>query len=189
MFVDVSKRLQHRSRRISEQKKVKRVTAASSSFSSVRSAGCGRHNKSQVNKTIMVHYPQRRITLTACVLLGLGFALLRLPLDQKTYAQESPKRLRGGSKAGGGKGGGGKGASSGARRKGGMVRLSEVKQVSANHDQTLVMKQVRILCDSFVTAADCCEYIYMLPSCRVARKEAAETRAQHARVPAVVVRT
>lgn len=115
----------------------------------------------------MVHYPQRRITLTACVLLGLGFALLRLPLDQKTYAQESAKRLRGGSKAGGGKGGGGKGASSGARRKGGMVRLNEVKPVSANQEQTLPMKQV---CDSFVTVGDCYEYIYMVPTCRVARK-------------------
>lgn len=93
-------------------------------------------------------YPRRRITITACVLLGLGFALLRLPLDQKAYAKESTDFLRTGGKNG----------RNGKQRqqqqqqlqkerpepvqKGGMVRLSELKSVPVNHDGSGAKKQV-----------------------------------------------
>lgn len=86
----------------------------------------------------MSGYPRRRITVTAFVLIGLGFALLRLPLDQKTYARESAKRLKGGK---GGKGAGG--SSKGANQKGGMVRLNELKSFPVNHDGSGAKKQVR----------------------------------------------
>lgn len=75
-------------------------------------------------------YPRWRITTTACVLLCLGYLLLRLPLDQKSYAKESSKFLRKDSK-------GEKPAP-----KGGMVRLNELKSIPVNHDGSGAMKQV-----------------------------------------------
>ena len=84
----------------------------------------------------MQHYPRRRITITAFVLLGLGFALLRLPLDQKSYASESAKYLRGDTDAE-------ERGNAKSPPKGGMVRLSEVKAVPVNHDGSGAMKQVQ----------------------------------------------
>lgn len=75
-------------------------------------------------------YPRWRITTTACVLLCLGYLLLRLPLDQKSYAKESSKFLHKDSK-------GEKPAP-----KGGMVRLNELKSIPVNHDGSGAMKQV-----------------------------------------------
>lgn len=66
--------------------------------------------------------------------MGLGFALLRLPLDQKAYARELAKNLKGSKRGKGGKGG--------SPQKGGMVRLSEVKSVPVNQDGSGAMKQV-----------------------------------------------
>ncbi|CAM9131706.1 unnamed protein product [Ectocarpus sp. 12 AP-2014] len=79
------------------------------------------------------HYPRRRITITGCVLVGLGLALLRLPLDQKSYAKESAKFLRKDPK--------------GKRDtpRGGMVRLSELKSIPVNHDGSGATKQTMIL--------------------------------------------
>lgn len=77
------------------------------------------------------HYPRWRITATACVLLCLGYLLLRLPLDQKSYAKESSKFLRET---------GNKGEK--PAPKGGMVRLNELKSVPVNHDGSGAMKQV-----------------------------------------------
>lgn len=84
------------------------------------------------------HYPRWRISITACVLLTLGYLLLRLPLDQKSYAKESSKYLRNQEqrqqqqdkkkKA--------------EVQKGGMVRLSELKSVPVNHDGSGAKKQV-----------------------------------------------
>lgn len=78
----------------------------------------------------MSHYPRRRITITGFVLLGLGLALLRLPLDQKSYARESAKMLRGVT------------MTEKSPPKGGMVRLSEVKAFPVNPDGNGAMKQV-----------------------------------------------
>ena len=81
----------------------------------------------------MSHYPRRRITITGCVLLVLGYALLRLPLDQKSYARESAKNFRGAMKA--------------AKRKppkGGMVRLKEITPVPVKEGSSGAMKQVRV---------------------------------------------
>lgn len=76
------------------------------------------------------HYPRWRITTTACVLLCLGYLLLRLPLDQKSYAKESSKFLR-------------KAGNKGEKpAPGGMVRLSELKSVPVNHDGSGAMKKV-----------------------------------------------
>ncbi|CAM9842137.1 unnamed protein product [Scytosiphon promiscuus] len=101
-------------------------------------------------------YPRRRITLTACVLLCLGFALLRLPLDQKSYAKESAKFLR--TESNGGRNG--KQMQQQQQQpqqqqqlqerpepspKGGMVRLSELKPVPVNHDGSGATKQTMIL--------------------------------------------
>lgn len=88
------------------------------------------------------------------MLAALGFALLRLPLDQKAYAKESANTLRGS----GGPGRPDKGSENNKREKssnksnkgpapkGGMVRLSEVKAELANHEGTRAMKQVRNYC-------------------------------------------
>ena len=84
----------------------------------------------------MQHYPRRRITITAFVLLGLGFALLRLPLYQKSYASQSANFLRrdkADEKRGNAK----------LPPKGGMVRLSDVKAVHVNHDGSGATKQVQ----------------------------------------------
>lgn len=83
----------------------------------------------------MHHYPRRRITITAFVLLGLGFALLRLPLDQKSYASESANFLRVDKVEHGG--------NAKLPPKGGMVRLSEVKAVPVNHNGSEATKQVQ----------------------------------------------
>lgn len=79
------------------------------------------------------HYPRWRITTTACVLLCLGYLLLRLPLDQKSYAKESSKFLRRDNKE-----------REKPAPKGGMVRLTELKSVPVNHDGSGATKQVRL---------------------------------------------
>lgn len=80
----------------------------------------------------MSTYPRQRITITACVLLLLGFALLRLPLDQRAYARESAGMLRMGRRQ----------QEKNQARKGGMVRLSEVKEELVNHKDTKATKKV-----------------------------------------------
>lgn len=83
----------------------------------------------------MAYYPRRKITTTGCILLGLGLALLLLPVDQKSYARNSAENIRGAFKAG-------KGKPEPEPPKGGMVRLKEITPVPANKDGSGVMKQV-----------------------------------------------
>lgn len=86
------------------------------------------------------HYPRWRISITACVLLTLGYLLLRLPLDQKSYARESSKYLRKQEQQRRQEQQGKK--KKAEVQKGGMVRLSELKSVPVNHDGSGAKKQV-----------------------------------------------
>ncbi|CAM9687651.1 unnamed protein product [Discosporangium mesarthrocarpum] len=82
-------------------------------------------------------HPRRGMTVAVCTILVLGFVLVRLPVDQKTYSRDSAGRWRGVS-------------SKPALRpdgslNGGMVRLSDLAVEAVNHEGGGISKQVMVI--------------------------------------------